>query len=115
VERELHQELVLALGGLRDPRIAVASITRVQLTDDLSYARVWVRAGIAGDGERVGMMRALKAATGRLRGQLGTALQLRKTPQLRFIYDEGIEAAERVEALLGEIRAEETARPDNDE
>lgn len=110
VERELHEELVAAVGSLRDPRIAVATITRVQMTDDLSFARVWVRAGLDGQDDREAMMKGLKRATGRIRGHLGRVLQLRAAPDLKFLYDDGLEAAERVNELLAEIASEDAAR-----
>jgi ribosome-binding factor A len=112
VERELHEELVAALGGLADPRVAVATVTRVEMTDDLSFARVWVRAAMRGEEDRDGMMRGLRRASGRIRTHLNHALALRKAPELKFIYDEGFEKAARVEALLDEIASDRTDHDD---
>ena len=112
VERDLHEELITALRQLGDQRLSTASVTRVHLTDDLAFARIYVREGLelsgAAEPKRAGatLIKALTAASGRLRGHLGRTLQLRKAPELRFIYDEGVEAQERVDELLEEIRQE---------
>lgn len=101
VERDLRDVLVGALGALSDPRLAGVSISRIELTDDLSFARVYVRDALGGDEKA--LMRGLEAAGGRLRGQVSRELQLRRAPELRFLYDHGLEHAERVEELLREI------------
>ncbi|MEM6790429.1 MAG: ribosome-binding factor A [Myxococcota bacterium] len=131
VERDLVEALTGALGGLRDPRLGGrVTVTRVELTDDLSFARVYVRppagsppspyadaaadhssaSGATPPGAR-DMMRGLDAATGRLRTEVAQALGLRRAPDLKFVYDRGQENAARVEALLAEIRADEGVTP----
>ncbi|HZO12738.1 MAG TPA: 30S ribosome-binding factor RbfA [Polyangiaceae bacterium] len=106
VEREVKEHLITAFGALRDPRLSAVMVTRVSLTDDLRLARVYVRliVDIPGDTDRRDLMRALRAASGRLRHALAE-LELRFTPELRFHYDEGEDAARRVDELLAEIRA----------
>jgi ribosome-binding factor A len=107
VENALFEGLMTALGDLRDPRIVGATVMRVELSDDLRFARVFVRAlGKVEEDERRGLIRALGAAAGRLRGQVGRDLELRFAPELRFVYDDGAEAAERVDELLAEIARE---------
>ena len=106
VEREVKEHLIAAVGALRDPRLSAVLVTRVSLTDDLRLARVYVRHGveIPEETDHRDLMRALRAASGRLRRAL-SELELRFTPELRFHYDEGEEAARRVDELLAEIRA----------
>jgi ribosome-binding factor A len=106
VERDLQQELALALRQLGDPRLRTASVTRVHLTEDLAFARVYIRSGPEVQSDEKSLMKAVKAVSGRLRGHVGRTMQLRKAPELRFIYDAGFEAQERVDALLEEIRVE---------
>ena len=115
VERDLHQELALALRQLSDPRLRTASVTRVHLTDDLAFARVYVREGLEQQSDERSLMKAMRAVSGRLRGHVGRTLQLRKAPELRFIYDAGFEAQERVDALLEEIRVERESQRGADE
>jgi len=114
VERDLQQELVRALRQLGDPRLRTASVTRVHLTDDLAFARVYVREGVDVQSDERTLMKAIKAVSGRLRGHVGRTLQLRKAPELRFIYDAGFEAQERVDALLEEIREERESQVGRD-
>ena len=109
VERHLREELTRALGRLHDPRLAAVAITGVTLTDDLAFARIYVRPGLDGEGDPRPLLRGLEAASGRLRGEMGRALGLRRAPELRFLYDDGVERAGRVEALLAEIEAEAKA------
>ncbi len=113
VERDLHQQLDIALRTLRDNRVSLAIITRVELTDDLAFARVYVRAPLDTPVDPKALIKTLKLASSRLRREIGKGMALRKAPDLRFIHDSGVEAAERVEALLAEIRAE--SPPDEDE
>ena len=109
VEAELQQELSGALRKLQDPRLESTSVTRVEMSDDLRFARVFVRMLYGDDHEtaRAAVMRALGAAGGRLRSHVGHTIKLRYTPELRFVYDQGPDAAQRVEELLAEIREEE--------
>ena len=104
VAERLRQEVALGLRGLRDPRIAGAFVTRVELTDDLQLARVHVRLEHDADAQaKKKLLMGLGAATSRLRRDAGRALGLRYTPDLRFFYDDGQDAAARVEELLREI------------
>ena len=113
VEGDLHHGLVAALSQLQDPRLASASITQVEMTDDLQLARIHVRLGVGtqDDAEqRKQLMRGLSSAVGRLRGDVARRLDLRYAPQLRFVYDEGQDATNRVDELLAEIRKEDEDR-----
>jgi ribosome-binding factor A len=117
VEGELSQALAVALRQLRDPRVSAVNVTRVQMTDDLQHARVFVRLGgvvepeaARADKGRDELMRGLKAATNRVRRLVGAQLALRYAPELRFTYDTGVDAAARVDELLGEIGREDAQR-----
>lgn len=105
VERDLRDVLVSALGGLSDPRLAEVVISRIELTEDLSFARIYVRAAYGGDEKA--LLQGLDAAGGRLRAQVSRELQLRRAPELRFMYDRGVDHAERVEEILREIAKDE--------
>jgi ribosome-binding factor A len=52
------------------------------------------------------MLAGLRAAAGVLRREVGQALGLRYAPELRFVYDEGLDASLRIESLLAEIASE---------
>jgi ribosome-binding factor A len=87
--------------GLKDPRIGFVTVTRVDLTADLRLARVHV--GILGTpAERRKTLEGLEQAAGYIRREVGRRLRVRHTPEIAFVYDEGLDAAERVAKILGE-------------
>lgn len=96
---------------LDDPRVASVTVTEVRMTDNLRDARVYVT--VAGtEEERREALAALKRAAPYVRRQLGTALNLRYTPEIHFIRDTVEESATRVHELLGEIGPAPDAGPD---
>ena len=110
---EIRQEVSLIVGEqLEDPRIGPVTVTRVTVTADLRTAQVYV--GIIGDAaHRKRAMAALRQAAGFVRRELGQRVQIRHTPEIVFHLDKGLEATERVEKLLTEIRAEEVRTRDD--
>lgn len=101
-ERVAHlvqAELAALLLRAGDPRLREATITAVRMSPDLRLARVYVRT-LGGAAARPAMLRGLARAAHFLRGEVGRALGLRVTPELRFEYDTMPDTAERVEALL---------------
>jgi ribosome-binding factor A len=93
---------------MRDPRLSHwVSVTRVDVTPDLSFARVFVSILATGE-ERERSLKALARATGFVRRQLAGRLGLREVPELRFVLDGSIEHGARVEELLRKIERGET-------
>jgi ribosome-binding factor A len=106
VAEGLRQELsMLVSQTLRDPRARGAVISRVEMTDDLREARVYVRAleGAQDDARKKELVKGLASAAGVLRREATRALKLRVAPELKFFYDEGDDQRTRVESLLMEI------------
>ena len=106
-------ELVLR-GALRDPSLADAYFTQIQLTDDLRHARIYFRLTrpTLGDKDREHALSALERASGFLRKELGPKLQLQYMPDLKFFWDDGLDRAARVEAVLAELhRSDEEGDP----
>jgi ribosome-binding factor A len=88
---------------LRDPRVTHwVSVTDVEVTQDLSLARVYV-SSLPGGEERERSLRALHRASGFVRHQLAPRLGLREVPEIRFLLDRSIETGARVEELLRKI------------
>ena len=113
VEKGLREELATMLAHeIKDPGAAGAIVTRVELTNDLRSAKVHVRVLEGGDdpARRLAMVAALGRATGMLRREVTQRLQLRSAPELRFVYDDGLDNTTRVEQLLAEIDAERKPR-----
>ncbi len=86
-----------------DPRLTGVQITNATLTKDLSIARIYFY--IDGDkSKRDVALKALEEIKGVLRHSVGQELVLKSVPKLEFFIDEGVENAQRVEELLGQIK-----------
>jgi ribosome-binding factor A len=85
---------------VRDPRVAMTTISAVDLSPDLKHARIHV--SVVGDeAAREASLDALRHAAGFLRGQLAKELKrLRNIPELRFELDRGAEYSQRISELL---------------
>ncbi|MRG93577.1 30S ribosome-binding factor RbfA [Polyangium spumosum] len=113
VAARVREELAALLRDMADPRLHGVLISRVEMTDDLQTARIFVRNELGttlGEQERRSMLKGLEAAGGRLRRDVGKAVQLRRAPDLKFIYDTGQDSAYRVEEILREIRDDDASR-----
>ncbi len=77
---------------LKDPRLGFTTVTRVEITQDLHHAKVFV--SIIGDRHVAKQtMDALSHAAGYLRGEVGHEIKLRHTPELQFVEDRSTERA----------------------
>lgn len=113
VADRLRQELTSILAReVRDPRLENVMITRVEMPDDLSFARVLVRTVVpAADlAAKKQVLAGLVSATGRLRKSVGGRIGLRRTPELRFYWDDGLDASERIGQVLAELEEERNRR-----
>ena len=91
-----------------DPRTqCMFSITHVDVTRDLRYAKVYV--SVYEEEKREPMMKALKSAAGFIRHNLGLRVQLRYTPELLFELDTTIEYGVHIASLLNEVRKNESS------
>lgn len=88
---------------LRDPRVtARVSVTDVEITHDLSFARIFVM--VSGEpAERDVTMEGLQRAAGFVRHELGERMGLREVPEIRFVYDDSLDRGARVDDLLRRI------------
>lgn len=103
INEEIQRELAEKIRTLKDPRIqaTMVSVTRVETTPDLRYAKVYVSfldKNCAKDG-----MKGLKSAGGYLRRELGAALQLRYTPELMWQEDDSITRGAHMLDLLNSL------------
>jgi len=88
---------------LRDPRLGHwVSVTDVEVTPDLSFARVYVSVLSSGE-ERNEALRALSGAAGFVRRELAPRLNLREVPEIRFVFDGSLETGARVDELLRKL------------
>ena len=109
VAEQLQRELAGLLGKVIDsPRAGLVTVTAVEVSKDLSHARVYV-SSLGGSLPHEELIGTLQHAAGFLRHELGKAVKLRIMPELRFHYDQTEERAARLEALIAKANA-----PDGD-
>ncbi len=100
VGEEIKRVLSEALRrDFQDPRLEFVSVTDVEVSRDLSQARVFF-SSLKGQDAAADATHALGSATGRLRRQLSRQLKLRVVPELRFEYDDSLDRGARISALL---------------
>lgn len=91
----IKQELAKIFIESKDPRIEGLTVLGVELSADLSYAKVYVSSYLQDDG----FLLYLKQAKGYIRHLLGKRLYLRKIPKLDFVYDKTIQDSIRLSKL----------------
>ena len=87
---------------VKDDDIKFVTITAVEITNDLSYAKVYFTNLIDTDREKV--TKALNRASSFIRGKLFGRVEIRKMPELTFVYDESIVYGNKFEKLIEEIK-----------
>ncbi len=107
VSEQIKKELsVLIQSELKDPRIGFVTVTGVEVSNDLSQAKVYL--SVFGDeASKTDSLKGLEKANGFLRTELGKRIRLRHTPELIFKIDESIAYGSHIEKLLGDITQEE--------
>jgi ribosome-binding factor A len=96
----------LLLNELKDPRVGFATITGVDVSNDLKYAKIHV--SVLGNHEqRDNTMLALKKAQGFIRTELGRRIRLRQVPEISFKLDESLDHGVRIMELLDEVKGKD--------
>jgi ribosome-binding factor A len=93
---------------LKDPRIGFATITQVEVTQDLKYARVFVSV-MGTPEEQKATMAALNSARGFIRHEVATRMTTRTVPEIQFRHDKGLEYSDRINRLLNELKEAEAS------
>ena len=106
---DIQRVLSAKLREIKDPRVqqGMLSVTRVETTGDLRYAKVWLSVlGLENEKE---FKRGLKSAGGWLRRELASSLSLRYTPELVFEIDRSIEYGAQINQMIRDL----DIRPDD--
>lgn len=112
INEEIQRELSSLISNVKDPRVTgMISVTAVDTTPDLRYAKVFISVLDREDCAQV--LKGLKSASGYLRRELGRALQLRYTPELTFIQDDSINMGAHILNLLRNPEVVKPANPAN--
>ena len=103
INEEVHRCLAEIVRELKDTRIPLmTSIVAVSVTNDLSYAKVYV--SVMGDDEtKKRALQGLKSAAGFVRRELGRRIDIRHTPEILFELDHSIEHGAHINKIISEL------------
>ena len=112
--QEIQKELASLLRNLKDPRVqnTMISITRVETTPDLRFAKVYV--SFLEEDKAKDALKGLKSAGGYLRRELGRALNLRYTPELMWALDDSITYGAKMLKLINSLEVKKDEQPDEE-
>lgn len=107
INEEIQRELADLLRNLKDPRVhkTLLSVTRVETTPDLRYAKVFV--SLLDKEATKETLAGLKSSAGYLRRELGRTLQLRYTPELQWQMDDSITHGAHILEILSKLEIPE--------
>lgn len=99
----IQKEVSLILQNeVKDPRITWVTITDVELTNDLSFAKLFINF-LPNEFSNEEIMESLEKAKGFIRSKLSKQLTIRKVPQLIFEYDDSLDKGNRIDELLRNV------------
>lgn len=109
IERLNHtyQEVIstILMREIKDEEIKFVTITGVEVTNDLSFAKVYYT--VLDEEKKESTQKALEKASSFIRTKLAEEVEVRHTPELRFIYDESISYGEHIDKIIEEIKEKE--------
>ncbi|MGL4826703.1 MAG: 30S ribosome-binding factor RbfA [Vibrionaceae bacterium] len=117
VEQQLQKEIALILQReIKDPRIGMVTVSSVESSRDLAYAKVYVTFFTLGSQTPEEGLAALREAAGFIRSLLGKVIRLRVTPELTFVYDQSLTEGMRISNLVTQaVNNDKVNRPDDEE
>lgn len=103
IDEEMKKEIShIITYDLKDPNITgLISVTKVKVSGDLKYAKVYVSMLNAKDNKQV--LAALKKSAGFVRTEVAKRINLRTTPEIIFIFDDSIEYGSRIDTILKNV------------
>ena len=102
IRRELGTILTAGLG---DPRIGFVPLTRVEVSPDLTLAKIYLSVMDSPANERT-TLQGLNSAKKRIRRELGDVLKLRRMPEIAFFVDPGVKQSLRISGILTDLERE---------
>lgn len=106
VGQQIQKEIaVILMREIKDPRLSMTTVSAVEVTRDLAYAKVFVTFFNDNDDEIKASLEVLSEAEGYIRSLLGKRLRARIMPHLRFVYDKSMAEGVRMSALVDQAVA----------
>ena len=114
INEELRKEISnIITFELKDPNITgLISVTKVKITPDLKYAKVYVSILNAKNEEKT--LNGLKDSSGFIRSQIAKTVNLRITPQLVFELDDSIEYGMKIDSIIKELNVNDKKNNENE-
>ena len=114
INEEIQKELSGLIRNLKDPRVqdTMISITHVETTPDLRWAKVYV--SFLQEERADDALKGLKSASGYLRRELGSALNLRYTPELQWEKDDSITYGAKMMKLINSLEVKHHEEPEQE-
>lgn len=112
VQRELSN---IVRGGIKDPRVApMTSVVAVEVAPDLKTCKAYI--SVLGDEEsQAKTLAGLKSAEGFIRSKLAKTVNLRNTPEIRFVLDQSIEYGVKMSKMIDEVTKDIKSEDDAEE
>lgn len=116
INGEITREMASIIREVKDPRVsdAMICITGADCSADLKFCKIYYSTMLEGD-SALEARRGLISANGFIRGQLAKRLNLRVTPELRYVLDTSVENGAHISSILKEINDELVSRSQNGE
>lgn len=109
INEEIQRQISADIRRLKDPRVSgMVSVTRVDTTGDLRYAKIYV--SVLDKSQERDVLKGLKSAGGFLRRELGSALGLRYTPELIFEADDSIAYGAHILEVMHDVEKADAQR-----
>ena len=103
INEDMKQHIAEIIRNLKDPRVPeIVSVVSTKVTPDLKYAKIYISTMGGGD-STMECLKALKNASGFIRREIGSRMQIRAVPELEFLYDDSIEHGMRMRKLIDEV------------
>ena len=90
---------------IKDERIHFVTVTAAKITNDLSFAKLYVT--VLNDNERESILKQLNKASNFIERELSKRIDIRKMPDITFVYDESLEYAANIENIIERIEDNE--------
>ena len=112
IERLNHefQEVIseIIYKEVKNPDLKFVTITGCEITNDLSFCKVYFTVLGKDKSETLkGIIKGLNNAASFILGEISKRIEIRHTPELRFVFDESIEYGEKIEKIISDINKEE--------
>lgn len=115
VSSQMQKELAIILQqGIKDPRIGFITVNEVELSKDLTSAKIYITALGADEQGQKDNIRWLNDAASYIRSEMGKRMRLRSVPYIKFYYDTSFENGMRVSELLSDIELPPESSADQD-